>query len=77
MGHQAERKCETMIRKITGPVFHRPDIGTAAVLDKRVAHMQQVGSLIPKHSTLNILARYIDEVGLLAFLYYSLAERSL
>jgi hypothetical protein len=46
-GTQAERKCETMIRKITGPVFHRPDIGTAAVLDKRVAHMQQVGSLIP------------------------------
>jgi len=38
----AEAACEEEIRKITGPVFHRPDIGTSAVLDKRVSHMQQV-----------------------------------
>mmetsp|Transcript_1301 Transcript_1301/g.2837 ORF Transcript_1301/g.2837 Transcript_1301/m.2837 type:complete len:646 (+) Transcript_1301:153-2090(+) len=38
----AEAACEKEIRKITGPVFHRPDIGTSDVLDKRVANMEKV-----------------------------------
>lgn len=39
---EAEKKCEEMIRKITGPVYHRPDIGTDKVLQQRVDHMSQV-----------------------------------
>jgi len=34
----AEAEAEAEVRRITGSVFHRPDIGTAEVLARRVAH---------------------------------------
>jgi phosphoribosylamine--glycine ligase len=38
----AEKLAEEHIRKIRGPVFHRSDIGTEALIQKRVEIMQQI-----------------------------------
>ncbi|NOZ74189.1 MAG: phosphoribosylamine--glycine ligase [FCB group bacterium] len=39
---EAERIAEKEIRAIKGPLFHRKDIGTAALIRKRVAHMNKL-----------------------------------
>ncbi len=39
---EAEAVVETEIQKITGPVFHREDIGTAALINARVAMLKQI-----------------------------------
>jgi len=39
---EAEKLVETEIKKITGPVFHRADIGTKELVDKRVEMMKQL-----------------------------------
>ncbi len=36
----AEALCEAAIEEVSGPFFHRKDIGTEAALDRRIAHMQ-------------------------------------
>jgi phosphoribosylamine--glycine ligase len=33
---------EKAVRAIRGPVDHRPDIGTPALIEKRVRHMQAI-----------------------------------
>jgi len=38
----AERVCERVVREIPGPFFHREDIGTEALLQKRTEHMRSV-----------------------------------
>ena len=38
----AEQQAEKEIERITGPVFHRPDIGTAALLQKRIESMKKI-----------------------------------
>ncbi len=35
----AETLCESVVRNIPGPFFHRADIGTAALISRRVEHM--------------------------------------
>jgi phosphoribosylamine--glycine ligase len=40
----AERIAEGAVRTITGPVDHRPDIGTADLIEKRIRHMKRVRS---------------------------------
>lgn len=39
---EAERKAETEISKITGPVFHREDIGTQDLLQRRINMMEEL-----------------------------------
>ena len=39
---QAEAIAEKAASRITGPVDHRPDIGTEPLIEKRICHMQQV-----------------------------------
>ena len=39
---EAERIAESAISKVRGPVFYRKDIGTRALIDRRVAHMNSV-----------------------------------
>jgi len=39
---EAEARVEAEVRRISGSVFHRPDIGTTEVLMKRVVHQRQV-----------------------------------
>jgi phosphoribosylamine--glycine ligase len=39
---EAEVLCEAVVREIPGPFFHREDIGTAAVLERRMQHMKAV-----------------------------------
>ena len=39
---EAEKIAETAVKKVKGPVFHREDIGTKPLLDKRVRHMQEI-----------------------------------
>src|SRR3989344_480305 len=39
---EAEKLVEIEIKKITGPVFHRADIGTKELVDKRVEMMKQL-----------------------------------
>ncbi|MFH0956678.1 MAG: phosphoribosylamine--glycine ligase [Candidatus Aenigmatarchaeota archaeon] len=39
---EAEKAAETAIRSVKGPIFHREDIGTAALLEKRIRHMAEV-----------------------------------
>jgi len=39
---EAELICEEVVRRIEGPFFHRSDIGTAALIQKRVEHMAKV-----------------------------------
>ncbi|MDP2586973.1 MAG: phosphoribosylamine--glycine ligase [Candidatus Komeilibacteria bacterium] len=41
---QAEKIVETEIKKITGPVFHREDIGTSELIEKRVKMMKELRS---------------------------------
>jgi phosphoribosylamine--glycine ligase len=38
----AEKMAEKAVRAIRGPVDHRPDIGTPALIEKRVRHMQAI-----------------------------------
>ena len=40
----AERIAEGAVRAISGPVDHRPDIGTAPLIEKRIAHMMRLRS---------------------------------
>jgi phosphoribosylamine--glycine ligase len=39
---QAEALCESVVRQIPGPFFHRKDIGTTAAIQRRVEHMKAV-----------------------------------
>jgi len=39
---EAERIAEDAISRIKGPVFHRRDIGTKALMDRRIAHMNSI-----------------------------------
>jgi phosphoribosylamine--glycine ligase len=39
---EAEALCEQIIASIAGPYFHRADIGTAELIDKRIAHMRSL-----------------------------------
>ena len=39
---QAEKIAEEEISKVDGPLFHREDIGTDAVIRKRVEHMESL-----------------------------------
>jgi fusion protein PurCD len=39
---EAEQKVEQQIQRITGPVFHREDIGTAALIDSRVQMLNKL-----------------------------------
>ncbi len=41
---EAEKMAEDAVTAVTGPVAHRPDIGTAALIEKRVRHMEQIRS---------------------------------
>ena len=41
---EAEKLAEEQICKIKGPVFHRPDIGTKSLIDKRVEMMKKIRS---------------------------------
>jgi len=38
----AEALCEAVVRQIPGPFFHRVDIGTKPLLERRVEHMKEV-----------------------------------
>ena len=38
----AERMAEGAIAAVTGPIDHRPDIGTQALIDKRIQHMKGI-----------------------------------
>ena len=38
----AEQEAETLVNQIRGNLFHRPDIGTTALIDKRITHMQSL-----------------------------------
>jgi formyltetrahydrofolate-dependent phosphoribosylglycinamide formyltransferase len=38
----AEQLCEGVVREIRGPFFHREDIGTEALLQRRVEHMRSL-----------------------------------
>jgi phosphoribosylamine--glycine ligase len=40
----AERIAEGAVRAIRGPVDHRPDIGTPALIEKRIRHMREIRS---------------------------------
>lgn len=40
--HKAEQIAEHAVSAITGAVDHRPDIGTAALIEKRIRHMKQI-----------------------------------
>jgi fusion protein PurCD len=40
---EAERIAEQAASQIGGPVFHRRDIGTHALIDRRIEHVQQLG----------------------------------
>jgi phosphoribosylamine---glycine ligase len=40
----AEAVCESVVRQIPGPFFHRADIGTAPTIARRVEHMKAVRS---------------------------------
>ena len=39
---QAEKLAEEEISKVEGPLFHREDIGTDALIRKRVEHMESL-----------------------------------
>jgi phosphoribosylamine---glycine ligase len=41
---EAERRAETAVMQIRGKLFHRSDIGTAPLIDKRTAHMREIRS---------------------------------
>lgn len=50
---EAERYAETAVSQISGPVFHRRDIGTAALVQARVDHMKKVRSARLSHADTN------------------------
>ena len=39
---EAEKIAEKAVAAISGPVAHRPDIGTADLIDKRIQHMRRI-----------------------------------
>jgi phosphoribosylamine--glycine ligase len=39
---QAEKKAETLITQVQGSLFHRPDIGTRSLINRRIAHMNKL-----------------------------------
>ncbi|MBL7047856.1 MAG: phosphoribosylamine--glycine ligase, partial [Candidatus Marinimicrobia bacterium] len=39
---EAEAKAEAEISKVRGPLFHRTDIGTEELIQKRVEHMYKL-----------------------------------
>ena len=39
---EAEVLCESVVCQIRGPFFHREDIGTAALIERRVEHMKSL-----------------------------------
>ena len=39
---EAETVCETVVREIPGPFFHRADVGTTELLARRVEHMKSL-----------------------------------
>jgi len=39
---EAEQIAEAAVSAISGPVDHRPDIGTESLIQKRIAHMQRI-----------------------------------
>jgi phosphoribosylamine---glycine ligase len=39
---EAERKCESVFDKISGPVDHRTDIGTKELIQQRIDHMEKI-----------------------------------
>ncbi len=39
---EAERIAEHATKLVDGPVYHRSDVGTAALIDKRVRHMEKI-----------------------------------
>ncbi|MCF7812299.1 phosphoribosylamine--glycine ligase [Candidatus Gracilibacteria bacterium] len=41
---EANRNCESEIQKFSGPLFYRKDIGTAPLIQQRIAHMVQIRS---------------------------------
>jgi phosphoribosylamine-glycine ligase len=41
---EAEALCERVVRQISGPFFHRADIGTEPAIARRVEHMKAVRS---------------------------------
>jgi phosphoribosylamine--glycine ligase len=47
---EAESSCEAVIASIPGPFFHRSDIGTAALISRRVDHMNELRSATPARS---------------------------
>jgi phosphoribosylamine-glycine ligase len=40
--YEAETICERVVAAIPGPFFHRTDIGTPALIGRRVSHMKSV-----------------------------------
>ncbi len=42
---EAEASCEQATLTVSGPLFHRKDIGTASAITRRVAHMQRLRSV--------------------------------
>lgn len=39
---EAEKTAENAVSAIAGPVSHRPDIGTATLIEKRIRHMKEI-----------------------------------
>jgi phosphoribosylamine-glycine ligase len=46
----AESLCEKVIAQIPGPFFHRADIGTTALIQKRIDHMRSLRSVTSQRS---------------------------
>ncbi len=42
---EAEKTCEEAIKQIKGPMFHRKDIGTQALIQKRIDHLEEISSI--------------------------------
>ena len=38
----AEKKAEKNISSVEGPLFHRSDIGTEKIINKKIAHMKEL-----------------------------------
>ncbi len=43
---EAEKMAEAEINRVKGPLFHREDIGTTALIKKRIAHMKAVHGVV-------------------------------
>ena len=39
---KAEKIAEKEVSSVTGPLFHRADIGTDTVIQKRIDHMREI-----------------------------------